>query len=122
MSSELDISDVSKLLAVLVVEQGSYTYVDKLGYAPSTDLAIYYLKEAIRDYHSLLRKGELDHPELWGLIKDLNKRLDRVNYVLDKISEIRDRKELRKVVSLISSKALSFAAKYIKVKEEKEEE
>jgi len=121
MSASINVDDLSKLLAVLVAEQGSYTYVDKLGYAPSTDLAIFYLKEALRDYHSLLRKGSFENQVVRAVILDLNKRLDKINYVLSKIAEIRDRSELRRITSLISSKALAYAAKY-SVKEVKEEE
>lgn len=113
MSESINVDDVSRLLAVLVAEQGSYTYVDKLGYAPSADLAVFYLKEALRDYHSLLRKGVFDNPVVRDVVSGLNKKLDKINYVLGKIAEIRDRRELRRITSLISSKALAYAARYM---------
>jgi len=52
-----EIEEISKALAVLVAEAGNYSYVDKLGYAPSRDLAIFYLKEALRDLHSMMEKS-----------------------------------------------------------------
>ena len=42
--------EVAKVLSVLIAEKENYTYVDKLGYAPSKDLAIFYIREALRDF------------------------------------------------------------------------
>ncbi len=51
---EKDVENLAKILAVLVAE-GNYTYVDKIGNAPSKDLLAFYLKETFRDFHSLMR-------------------------------------------------------------------
>ena len=40
----MSLAELAKVLAVLVAEEGNYTYVDKLGYVPSRDLAVFYLK------------------------------------------------------------------------------
>ncbi len=103
------IDNVSKILAVLVAEQGGYTYVDKLGYAPSADLALYYIREALRDFHSLLRKGSYDNPNVEPLIEGLKDKLSYISQDLDLISDVKDRRELRSITSLISSKALALA-------------
>jgi len=107
------LDDLAKVLAVLVVEEGSYTYVDKLGNAPSVDLALHYIREALRDFHSLLRKGSLEHEELRGLLEDVGRNINRLQVTLSDVSKIEDRKELRKIVSLVSSKALALAAFYL---------
>lgn len=101
-------SSIAKLLAVLVAENGSYTYVDKLAYAPSKDLVFYYLREALRDFHSLRGKTrwenqrareEADKVDMES-VEDELQQLDRVERV----------KELRERVSLITAKALAMAS------------
>jgi len=108
------VDDVAKILAILIAEENSYTYVDKLGNAPSVDLALHYIREAFRDFHSLLRKGSLENKALQNLVEDVKKNIDRVQVTLSDIAKIEDRKVLRKVVSLIASKALALAAFYLK--------
>ena len=103
-----NIRSLAEVLAALIAERGEYTYVDKLGYAPSRDLAIYYLREALRDLHSLMRSRRIENKEVRELLKKI--RFDRVEWGLKEISEIKDRKELREVTSLISSNALSLSA------------
>lgn len=117
-----NINVLAKILAVLVAEQGSYTYVDKIGYAPSSDLAVFYLKEALRDYHSLLRKGELENKKIIGIVNSINERIDKVSRDLEVIARITDRQELRRVTSLIASKALAYAASYSSAEKEEMEE
>lgn len=104
------INNVSKILAVLVAEQEEYTYVDKLGYAPSTDLALYYIREALRDFHSLLRKERFDNPAAKSAANELKDKLSFVASDLDQLAKVTDRRELRSITSLISSKALALAA------------
>ena len=106
-----NLDEVSKLLAVLIAEQGSYTYVDKLGYAPSTDLALFYLKEAARDFHSLKARPRFENTAAEEQARKVN--LEYFEKALGEISRIRDRRTLRHVVSLISAKALAISARLI---------
>jgi len=104
-----EFTEIGKILAVLVAEQDSYTYVDKIGYAPSRDLAIFYLKEAIRDFHSLLRRGEFENKSAKKEAEKIN--YNRVEYEIRKMSNISDRKELREKLSLIAALALTISAR-----------
>ena len=45
--------ELSKVLAALLAERGDYSFIDKLGYSPSADLTVSYIKEALRDFHSI---------------------------------------------------------------------
>lgn len=103
-----EVEEISKALAVLVAESGNYSYVDKLGYAPSKDLAIFYIKEALRDLHSMMSK-EFENKEAEKISKEI--KFDQIDFALNKISKIGDRKELREVTALIASKALAKSAK-----------
>lgn len=118
MTERIDVEDIAKVLAVLVAEQGSYTYVDKIGYAPSTDLAVSYLKEALRDYHSLLRKEKLENEDVRKLMEEIKDNIQKIEDNIQKIAEIEDRRKLRRITSLISSKALITSARYIKERRE----
>lgn len=102
------VDDLAHALAVLVAEQGSYTYVDKLGNAPTKELALLYVKEALRDLNSLLSKQSYENPKTK---EELGKiRMDLVEKQVDQLDEIEDRRQLREVVSLIAAKALARAA------------
>lgn len=102
--------NLSRILAVLCAERGSYSYIDKIGYAPSRDTLLYYLKEALRDFNSLLNSGfESDV---------VSKEVHKIDYnyaekELESISNVdpNDRKRLRELSSIISSKALLLAAR-----------
>ena len=100
---------LAKLLAVLVAENGSYSYVDKLSYAPSKDLVLYYLREALRDFHSLKNKTQ------WANSKALTEageiKMEFVEKDIEDIAKISGMKELREAVSLIAAKALSIACR-----------
>jgi len=98
---------ISKVLAALISESGSYTYVDKLGYSPSTDLAVYYLRESLRDFHSLMRKEDIENREL---VEGAKESLRSAELEIEAISKIKDRRELRRVTSLIASKALALSS------------
>jgi CRISPR-associated protein Csa5 len=101
---------VPELLAVLIAENESYTYVDKLGYAPSKDLALYYLREALRDFHSISKKPESQ----WSSEKAKNKAkeidMERAITELEKIKKVSSIKDLREEISFITAKALALAA------------
>ncbi len=101
------LDEVAKVLAVLVAENKNYSYVDKLGYAPSKDLALFYLKEALRDLHSLIGK-EFENKEAKELAKKIS--FEVVETCLDFIAKISSRKELREVTAIIASKALAISA------------
>jgi len=107
--------DVAEVLAVLIAEKGNYTYVDKLGYAPSKDLAVYYIREALRDLHSLLRSDQR-----WENSKAKEKadkiNFDRVERGIQDLAKLdpRDKKKLREITALISAKALSISATLVK--------
>lgn len=125
MVSTSDIEIVAKMLAVLVAGENNYTYIDKIGYAPSKDLLLFYLKEALRDFHSIIRSGRLKNEEALNLLNnfvgelkdckvDLNESIENIQ------SYIVDRKSLREISSLISAKALAISAKYIESRREGE--
>ena len=101
--------EIGKVLAVLIAEQDSYTYVDKLGYAPSRDLAVYYLKEALRDLHSLLRKGKFENKGAEELLKNID--FSQIEAELERFQKISDRKELREKTSSIAAHALALSAR-----------
>ena len=100
---------LSELLAILVAENGSYTYVDKLGYSPSKDLVLYYLREALRDFSSLKNKP------IWENQKALEEagRIDMgvVERDIQRIGAISDMRSLREEISLIAARALSIASR-----------
>ena len=101
--------NIAKLLAVLVAENESYTYVDKLGYAPSKDLVLYYLREALRDFMSLKNNSQWQYSKALEEAEKINMEfLEREIQNIEKISTM---KELREVVSLIAAKALSIASR-----------
>jgi len=110
MSSQpIPVDNLAKALAILVVEEESYSYIDKIGYAPSKDLALFYIKEALRDLHSLIRGGVLEKAEAKKLLGEVD--FDRVEREIEKIGSLETRKELREVLSMLTSKALTIVAK-----------
>ncbi len=100
--------NTARMLAVLMNEQESYTYIDKLRNAPSRDLAIFYLGEAMRDYHSILSRGfekkSSENEAKWINFMEVEKEVNSVKTTSD-------RKEIREIVSLISAKALAILGK-----------
>jgi len=101
--------NIAKLLAVLVAENNSYTYVDKLGYAPSKDLVLYYLREALRDFHSLKNKTQWDCQKAFEEVGKID--MEFVERDIEGVAKISSMKELREVVSLITARALSTASR-----------
>jgi CRISPR-associated protein Csa5 len=121
MPDEVPRSAIDKLAQILaaLVADGNYTYVDRLANAPSIDLALFYLREAIRDFHSLMRQGP-KNAKVNELIKRIKEELkDDSSEKLGKaLSEIynycdSDPKKVREVMSLIGAKALAISARYI---------
>ena len=105
----MQLDELAKILAVLIAEQGSYTYVDKLGYSPSKDLAIFYLKEALRDLHSLMNQEEkMKNEKAKELLKEI--KFEYAEKALDELVRVEDRKTLKEKTSLISAKALTISA------------
>lgn len=102
--------NLARILGILCAERGDYSYVDKIGYAPSKDTLLFYLKEAFRDFNSLL-SGSFENKAAEKEIQYLN--LMTAEKELKAIEEIdvKDRKQLREISSLISSKALLVAAR-----------
>jgi len=104
--SRPEIYEISKVLAALTIERESFTYIDKLSQASSKDVALYYIREALRDFYSLLNRGFEKAKDIASYISftDLEKELNEIR-------EAKSIAELREVVSLISAQALSEAAK-----------
>ncbi|MCD6348504.1 MAG: type I-A CRISPR-associated protein Csa5 [Candidatus Korarchaeota archaeon] len=98
---------IAELLAVLIAENEEYTFVDKLGYAPSKDLVLYYLREALRDYHSLLNQGFKNSK---AKERADSIELDKIEKGIEEIGGIQGSKELREKISLMTAKALAIAA------------
>ena len=98
------------MLAVLVAERSSYTYVDRVGNAPSKDTLLFYLRESLRDFSSLLDRG-FESIKAKDEVEKID--MDGVNSELEIIKRIdpSDRKRLREISSIISAKALALAVK-----------
>ncbi|MGC9069358.1 MAG: hypothetical protein ACP5IZ_10375 [Thermoprotei archaeon] len=105
---KFEFPELSKVLAVLLVEQGSYTYIDKLAQASSKDLALYHVRETLRDYNSLLGRGIAN--EEAKIIADLI-NFSSVEREIEKIGKASSISDLREIVSLISAQALAEAAR-----------
>ncbi len=101
------LDEVSRVLAVIIAENNDYSHVDKLGYVVSPDLAVYYLRETLRDYSSLLNKTMWNNPAARREAAEI--RMDMVEKAIDAIAAINDPKEVRRIVSTIAAKALARA-------------
>jgi CRISPR-associated protein Csa5 len=106
-SEEIRVWNISKALAVLIAEQNSYSYVDKLGYATSRDLVLFYLKEALRDLHSLKNKKSFENKKAEEEFNSI--RFDFLDKEIEDISKIENKQKLREITSLIASKALALS-------------
>ena len=97
--------ELPKVLAFLIVERESYSYVDKIGYAQSRDLLLFHIREALRDWQTLIRSGvirEESHIQIdYGKIENDIRIIAKIN----------SGKELREVSSLIAGEALALASK-----------
>ena len=104
----LEFVQLPRLLAVLTVEGGP-TYVDKVSHAPSKDLALLYIEEALRDADALRRAGRTGF-ESGAAFREFSKI--NWNYVREEIEAlkgVRSARELREVLAYISAKALAIA-------------
>jgi len=102
-------NQLPSVLAVLVAENRAYTYVDKLGYAPTRDLALFYIREAMRDLHSLLNQGRWESERAREEALRIN--WDYVEAEIAQIVSAEDLPTLREYLSVIVSKALARAAR-----------
>ncbi len=106
---KIDPDPIARVLAVLIAENEEYGHVDKLGYVVSPDLAVYYLREALRDFSSLMSKTRWENPRAREEATKIP--MDRVDEVVEAIGKLDDPKEVRRIVSMISAKALAKANK-----------
>ncbi len=102
------LNDLARILGILAAGQGSYTHIDKLSNAPSTELALFYIREALRDFNSFLSKN-IDDKKIEKEIQEI-KSLKTIEENLDKIAQL-SRRELKEKASIICSKALIIAAR-----------
>jgi CRISPR-associated protein Csa5 len=108
------IEQISRLLAVLLAESGNYAYIDRIAYSQSRDLAIFYIREALRDFHSIRNRGWRNEKAAEEASKI---RMEFVDRGIEDIGRISGMKELREVISLITARALAIAAPLIKEEE-----
>ncbi len=104
----LEFVQLPRLLAVLTVEGGP-TYVDKVSHAPSKDLALLYIEEALRDADALRRAGRAGFES--GRAFEEFSRIDWewVKKEVAAIKGIGGARELREALAYISAKALAIA-------------
>ena len=101
---------LSKILAVLMVEEGP-SHVDRIARAPSKDLALTYVQEALRDAHSLvgLGKDAFKVKAAYDMLRDVKADfLDKDVLALSSVSTYR---ELREALALIAARAIALASK-----------
>jgi len=108
------IEQISRLLAVLLAESRNYAYIDRIAYSQSRDLAIFYIREALRDFHSIRNRGWRNEKAAEEASKI---RMEFVDRGIEDIGRISGMKELREVISLITARALAIAAPLIKEEE-----
>jgi CRISPR-associated protein Csa5 len=108
--------NLARVLAILNVEQGSYTYIDKLSQAVSRDLALYYIREALRDYHSLMNRGfqseEAKKTSEHVIFSELESEIDLIR-------SIQDPAKLREELSAIAAQALAESGRLLYLEERK---
>ncbi|MEM0085962.1 MAG: hypothetical protein QXZ48_07015 [Zestosphaera sp.] len=104
------IYELSKVLAALLVEQGSYSHIDRVSQASSKDLVLYYFREALRDFHSLLSRGFEKN-----VVAELSKTINfaELESELSEFSEAKDIIQLREKTSLIAAQALAEAGRLL---------
>lgn len=109
-----DFYELSKVLAVLLVEQGTYSHIDKISQTSSKDLALYYLREALRDFHSLLSKGFEKN-----VVNELAKTINflKLENELNQLKNVEDITQLREKTSLIAAQALAEAGRLLSKEE-----
>ncbi|MDW7971454.1 MAG: hypothetical protein RMI53_06320 [Nitrososphaerota archaeon] len=100
--------ELYKIFSILLVEHGSYTYIDKLAQSTSKDIALYHIREALRDYHSLINRG-INYEEAKTVANSID--FLRLENEIKEIGELSSLPSLRERVSLLSSQALAEAAR-----------
>lgn len=105
----MPLREISKVIAVLIAENGSYTYVDKISNAPSKALALMSIRDALRDYHSIASRGVFTSDVIKDFASSIN--FDQVTKEIDNITMIDNTSKLREELSLISAEALSLSAR-----------
>lgn len=101
---------LSKILAVLMVEEGP-SHVDRIARAPSKDLALTYVQEALRDAHSLMGLGRdaFKVKAAYDMLREVKADfLDKDVLALSSVSTYR---ELREALALIAARAIALASK-----------
>lgn len=108
MSSRFD--SLSKVLAVLMVEEGP-SHVDRIARAPSKDLALTYVQEALRDAHSLmgLSRDAFRVKAAHDLLKEV--RAEFLDRDILTLSSVKTYRELREALALIAARAIAIASK-----------
>ena len=103
--------ELAKVLALLLIEQGSYSYIDKISQTSSKDLALYHIREALRDYHSLRSRGFSNE-----VATELAKTIDfgRLEKEILEIKDVADITQLRERTSLITAEALAMAGRLVR--------
>jgi len=101
---------LGSLLGVLVAVEGSFAYVDKIAQASSKDLALYYIRDALRDYASLMASDKVsDFPQAKALADSLSS--SDLEKDVGEIEQINSVPELREYLSYVASEALIQATK-----------
>lgn len=118
MSESRGAYELAKVLAVLLVEQGSYSYIDKLSQTSSKDLALYYVREALRDYHSLASRG-FEKEAAKELARTVNFR--ELEEEIDKLRGLEGVPQLREEISFITARALAQAGRLARREEQRGE-
>ena len=112
MSAEMKYIQIPHVLAVLSYD-GDYHYIDRLAYSNSKALALYYLREAVRSFNALKRSPPKDIPsEVKELMNNIDSRYLEIE--VENMHRIEKTQELREILSLICTKALATASKFIK--------
>lgn len=96
---------LGKVLGILVSVEGSYTYVDKIAQATSKDLAMYYVRDALRDYASLTSSDKISDSPQAKFVADTILPSE-IESDVAKITQLNSVPELREYLSFIASEAL----------------
>ncbi|MGC8997642.1 MAG: type I-A CRISPR-associated protein Csa5 [Fervidicoccaceae archaeon] len=108
MSTKTEIKNLPLILAILKIEQESYTYIDKLSQTVSRELALYYIREMLRDYSSLLNSG-FESKVASEASKYVN--FAELKKEIEYIKGINSISELREELSYITAQAIAEAGR-----------
>ncbi|MGC9209517.1 MAG: type I-A CRISPR-associated protein Csa5 [Nitrososphaeria archaeon] len=109
--------EISKVLAALayykkLVDRGkgvNYNYIDKLANASSKDMALYHLREALRDFDTLKNNDE-DMKKALSLLESKAGKIDYSKFEaeLDSLEKARNLSDLRQMLSRIGVDAINL--------------